>query len=79
MKFQLRVYHLLTSQELSQDPSLNWCQRMVVQMQPGNLRFLLPKHKENRIGEFTQFRQVINVAQIEHLQKRKPLSGINHS
>lgn len=43
----------------------------MVQVQPGNLRLLLAQHEEYRVCEFRQFRQVVHIAQVQHLKNEE--------
>lgn len=38
-------------------------------MQPGDLRRLFAQHEEHGISELGQLREVVQIAQVEHLKK----------
>lgn len=64
-------------EELDTDPGLDGGERVVVQVQQGDLAVLLAEHKEDRIGELGKLRDIIPPTEVGHSQRHSVLGIID--
>lgn len=57
-----------TGNKFDQNPCFERSQGMVVDVQPGDLRFLFATHKEYCVHELAQLGDVVYVTEVQHLR-----------